>query len=299
MSKALLTALALLMLGPVAPLGAAAGDLSPLDKDPYDYRARKRLVETCQKRGDHVSAYYHAAWLAWLAPRRYAESAAGQKLLRDRQARDRAGAWQTTGPMPVIVGAVEANQLLASTCLNGATAQQAGRVGEEIAKLLTAAEQAAATVTYADAVSRMALARLNLALDDCLRLEGSESSRRARSQALKRAASLGTTVAVWLPKSPGAHHTLAIARARLADLESRSDLWELAVYEAETAQALDPEDQGLTEMVWILHLRAGHWAEAKRWQTGGPPRPPGQRAAGKVGKADRAKEEIRRGQRTP
>lgn len=272
-----------------------------LGKDPYSYNTRRRLVQTFAKRGDHLSAYYHAAWLAWLAPQRYAESEAGWKLLRDRRARDRAAASQTPGPTALVIAAVDADRLLARTCLDGAISQQASRLRAEITDLIAQAEQTEAALgqianlpqSRPDPLSRLALARLYLTLDDSLRLEHAHDSQRARTQALRKAASLASAVALWLPKSPGAHRTLAIAWARLAQLGERSDLWELAIYECETAQALDPADQTLTEMVWTLHLRAGHWPEASRWQTGGPPGP------GRAGMSPRGRKPARAGRGNP
>jgi hypothetical protein len=116
----------------------------------------------------------------------------------------------------------------------------------------------------------MALAHLYLTLDDCLVLEGAGDSPRERPRALQKAISLASAVTDRLPKSSGAHLTLAIARARLAEIENREELWSMAIEECEMAQALDPDNLDLSPMVWTLHLRAGHWDEAKRWETGGP-----------------------------
>jgi len=73
-------------------------------------------------------------------------------------------------------------------------------------------------------------------------------------------------VVAWLPESPGAHRTLAVIRARLAELDNQPELWDLAIAEANRARQLDPADTTLVEFLWTVHLRAGHWAEAKRWQ---------------------------------
>lgn len=244
--------------------------LTRLDRDPYDYDARRRLVVVCQAAGDHVQAHYQAAWLAWLAPQRYAASSSGAGLLRDRRARDRAAGWERSGPVGAVVAAVSAERSLLDTCLNGAIAQQAGRLRAEVRDSISQVEGAQAGDEHPDPVGRAALARLYLTLDDCLRSENTEASRRARPQALKKAAGLADAVAQSLPKSPGAHRQLAIIRARLAELEDRPELWEMAIEQAKTAQALDPGDQPLTEMIWALLLRAGQWAEANRWRTGGP-----------------------------
>lgn len=237
---------------------------------PYDYRARQRLVQAHLRTRDHVAAYYEAAWLAWMAPRAYADSPEGTAVLRDRRVRDRAAAASAGGPLWVIVAAADGGRLVAETCLNGAAGQHASRLRQDVADLVSQAEKADWGNGRKDAVTRSALAHLYLSLDDCLRLEDTPSSRRARPHVLKKAASLATAVVSWLPKSPGARRTLAEIRARLADLEDRSELWDLAIAEAEMAQALDPEDPSLVEMVWTLHLRAGHWADASRWETGGP-----------------------------
>jgi hypothetical protein len=238
-----------------------------LEEDPYDYRARQQLVQAYQEAGGHAAGYYQAAWLAWLAPRRYAQS--GASLLRDRRERDRAAA-EGGAPAAAVIAAGDAARSLADTCLNGAISVQAPRLQAEVEELISRAEQADASASRADPVVRVALAHLYLTLDDCLLLEDTAASRRARPRALQKAASLAAAVAGWLPKSPAAHRTLAVARARLAQLENRAELWDLAIQECEMAQALDPDDPALSKMVWTLHLRAGHWAEAKRWQTGGP-----------------------------
>ncbi len=48
--------------------------------------------------------------------------------------------------------------------------------------------------------------------------------------------------------------------------EDRPELWGLAIAEVERARQLDPDDASLAVMLWTLHLRAGNWAEAKKWQ---------------------------------
>ena len=245
-----------------------------VSRDPYDYAARADLVAAYRGAGDHASAYYHAAWLSWLASREYAESQAGSLSLRDRGLRDRAARMGTKGPVAAAIAAVKAKRLLQATCLNGAIAQQTPRLRAEISDLLAQAERADSETGKADPVATIAVAHLCLALDDVLALEDAPESGRLRSQVLRKAASQATAVVTWLPKSSGAHRTLAIVRARLADLpagrqaglDNRAELWNLATAEGARAQELDPADPALAEVLWVLHLRAGHWAEARKWQ---------------------------------
>ncbi len=236
-----------------------------LARDPYAYPTRERLVAEALHAGDYAAAYRHSAWLAWLAPRRYGDSNAGLPLLRDADARRRAARGQA-GPVAVVIAAVRAQQLLSNTCFNGAIAQQAPRLRREITDLLARAERAEARDRRPDPLSRIALAHLCLSLDDALAFEAAANARRARLKLLQQAASRAAAVAAWLPESPGPHRTLSVVRARLAELDNRSELWELAIAEAERALQLDPDDTSLLELLWVLNLRAGRWAEAKGWQ---------------------------------
>ena len=256
----------LLLLLALASPAAAGGGASP---DPYDYQARQRLVRAARSSGDWASAYYQAAWLAWLAPKQFAQSAEGAGVLRDRRARDQVS-WEGAGAAAIAAAAVEASESITSACLNGAIVTQASRLRAETSEAIARAEQLEAKLDHPDPAARIALARLYLSLDDCLALEDTAESRHARLKTLLKAASLPSAVVGWLPKSPGAHLTLATARARLASLENQAEFWDLALEECEMAQALDPADPAITDMIWTLHLRAGHWAEAKRWENGGP-----------------------------
>jgi hypothetical protein len=74
-------------------------------------------------------------------------------------------------------------------------------------------------------------------------------------------------VTLQLPEAPGAHRTLAIIRARQADLGHDAGQWELAIEEAGRAYALDENDPSLPAFLWGLNLRAGRWEEAEQWQT--------------------------------
>jgi len=94
------------------------------------------------------------------------------------------------------------------------------------------------------------------------RLRGGAS----RLSVLRTAASRAETVAAWLPEAPGPHRLLAVIRARLAEMDGRGELWELAIAEANRGYELDPADPYLAELLWTLHLRAGDWAEAEAWQ---------------------------------
>lgn len=236
-----------------------------LARDPYSYETRQRLVAQSRRAGDYPVAYYHAAWLAWLAPRRFADSDAGLPFLHDMDARGRASRGRT-GPSPAITAAVQAQRLLSNTCLNGAIAQQAPRLRTEIADLLARAEDAENRAQHADPVARIALAHLCLSLDDALAFEAAPDSDRLRLKLLQQAVSRAAAAAAWLPECPGPHRTLAVIRARIADLDNRADLWDLAIAEAERALQLDPDDPTLLDLLWTLNLRAGRWTDAKAWQ---------------------------------
>jgi hypothetical protein len=268
MSKWAACALLLALAGPaVGYSGISPSDV--LSADPYDYRARQGMARTSRSSGDWASAYYQAAWLAWFAPKQFADSPEGARLLRDRRARDQA-AWEGSGGAAIAALAIETSESITSTCLNGAVVTQSGRLRDEVGNAIARAEQMDGRLDHPDPVARAALARLYLLLDDCLVLDAAPESRRARLKMLQKASSLASAVVDWLPKSPGAHLTLATARARLASLENRAEFWDMALEECEMAQALDPADPALSDMIWTLHLRAGHWAEAKRWENGGP-----------------------------
>lgn len=257
----------------LAPLGAWAESTAPeirspavvIDRDPYAHAARQALVGQARDAGDHAVAYYHAAWLAWLGPRQYADSDAGLAYLRDRATRDRASRSDAVSLAPVLA-AVEAKELLANSCCNGAIGQQAGRLFATITDLIARAEEAEAQSGGRDPAARIALAHLYLSLDDALIFAGASDRRRSRLRILRQAASRAAAVVSWLPESPGAHRTLAVVRARLAELDNEPELWDLAIAEAARAHQLDPADASLVELLWTLHLRAGHWAEAKGWQ---------------------------------
>ena len=265
-----------LALCPAAACGSAAPSSleAQLERAPYDYPARQDLVAAYRESRDYGAAYYHAAWLAWLAAGQYADSDLGWAFLRPREFRDRASRSDTPG-LQVILAAVEAQQKLHDTCFNGAIAQQAGRLRKDISDLLARAEQSESDATKNDPVARIALAHLALTLDDALVFEDTSASRRARPPVLRAAASRAAAVAAWLPDAPGPHRTLALIRARLAELDNRPALWDLAIAEAERAFELDPEDPRLAELLWTLHLRAGRWAEAKVWESRVAP-PPGE-----------------------
>lgn len=249
--------------------GGLRGTSSPeeqLRRHPYNYAARKDLVGACRQVGDYAGAYYHAAWLAWLAPRSYAESDAGAAMLRDRSLEDRAARTDQQGRLQAVIAAVRAKRLLVNSSLSGTIAQHASGARSKISDLLAEAEQADSQPERPDPVARIASAQLCLTLDYALALEAAPASRPLRTEILRKAASRATDVCAWLPDSPGAHRTLAVIRARLAELDNRPELWGLAFAEAERAHQLDPDDTSLPEMLWVLHLRAGHWAEAQRWR---------------------------------
>jgi hypothetical protein len=237
-----------------------------LQRNPYDYAARKDLAAAHRQARDYSSAYYHAAWLTWLASRQYADSEFGTSFLTNRGVRDRAARGTGSGPVRAAIAAIDAKHLIRSTCLNGAIAQQAPRLRGEVAHLLARAEEAQAGSGKNDPVARMATAHLALALDDALRFQGGAEAPRQRLLILRKAASCAAAAAAWVPECPGPHRLLAVTRARMAEIERDSQFWDLSIAAGERAYELDPDDTELPELLWMLHLRAGHWEEAKRWQ---------------------------------
>jgi len=233
-----------------------------LQADPYDHQARSQLIQACRQSRRYQDAYYHAAWLTWLAPRDQAQSASGFQYLRDRRAHDRAAASAPDGSIYVVVTALRASQMLNDACLNGTLPQQTAPLRADVSDLVASAEAAEGRLGTRDPVARAALARAYLTLDDLLALEQTPASRQARPSILRKAASLASAVAAWLPDSPGAHRTLCLIYARRAELDPSAELWDLAIAEGERAQQLDPTDPTLPELLWGLHLRAGHWEAA-------------------------------------
>jgi len=246
---------------------------SELAHKPYNYLARQLLVDELRQDGSYASAYWHAAWLTWLASRQYSDSDEGAGLLRDRRNRDRAASWQSEG-LTATIAAVDAQHLLYDSCLNGSIAQQAERIRREIAAMLAHAEEADAKAGRNDPVARMALVQLGITLDDAILLDTTGDDHTSRLSVLRIAATRAAAVAAWLPQAPGPHRSLAIIRARLADLpagrradmDGRGELWDTAIAEADRALELDPSDPYLPELLWTLHLRAGHWTQAAAWQ---------------------------------
>ena len=265
--RLLLVMLVLVLLPAVAFADGDPGALeAQLARSPYDDAARQELVAAYRDSRDYGAAYYHAAWLAWLAAGQYADSDLGTAFLRTREFRDRASRSDLAG-LQVVLAAVEAQRKLHDTCFNGAISQQAGRLRKDIADLLARADAAESEAARNDPVARIALARLALTLDDALVFENTSASLRARPAVLRSAASRAAAVAAWLPEAPGAHYTLALARARLAEMDSRPAVWDLAIAEAQRALQLDPDAPRVVELLWTLHLRAGRWAEARTWES--------------------------------
>jgi hypothetical protein len=166
----------------------------------------------------------------------------------------------------VTVAAANAQRLLYESCLNGSIAQQAERIRKEVADALARAEETAADAGRSDPVARMALVQLGITLDDAIVLDTAGDERTARLSVLRKAATRGEAVAAWYPEAPGPHRSLAIIRARLAAMATRSELWDTAIAEATRAWQLDPADPYLPGLLWTLHLRAGRWTEAAIWQ---------------------------------
>jgi protein involved in temperature-dependent protein secretion len=258
-----------LLLFAALPSAASTPDEGSLQehvrRNPYDYAARRDLIMAQSKSGDLAAAYHHAAWMAWLGPRECVESAEGSAFLRSRANRDRVRR-ESASDVATVAAAVEARQLLLGTCLNGAIAQQATRLRRELFDHAERAQATAAGASTNDPVVRMALAHLALALDDALTFEAAASAKRARLGVLRAAASRAQAAASMLPEAPGPYRLLAVVRSRMAELDNDPRLWDLAISEAERARQLDPSDSHLAQLLWTLHLRAGHWEEAKLWE---------------------------------
>jgi hypothetical protein len=248
------------------PSGEQTGWEKYLARHPYDYPSRQKLVGEYRQLGDYGSAYYHAAWLAWLASREYADSDLGAGFLADREASDRAAGDHRRGAVSIVVGAVEAKRLLHRACLNGTVSQQTARLQRDIRELLARAEQVELERRRHDPVVRIALAHLALSLDDALAFDPAAEHGRARLSILRTAASRASSVSGRLPDCPGPHRLLARIRARMADLEGRRELWELALNDAERGHSLDPSDAAVVEFLWVLNLRAGNWSAAGEWR---------------------------------
>jgi hypothetical protein len=297
---ALATAAALLV-GAQIPSAGGGAPASPealervLADDPCEFASRSLAVSGYHEKGEHALAYYHAAWLAWLGPGEFRAGLTGERFLLDREHRDRAAA-QGGNELEAVLAAVAARRMVADSCLGGTIAQQASRLRKDIAAMLERAQTAAGAgggVPFgsapfgsargeqgrrelrqrSDPVSRMALVELALSLDDAMVLEGGAGDP-ARLPVLRAAATGAETVAAWLPEAPGPHRTLAIIRARLADLgmgrqagpDTRGELWRMAVAEGQRARQLDPSDPYLAELLWALCLRAGDWEQAAVWE---------------------------------
>jgi hypothetical protein len=263
-NRAALT-IATLIASVLAQAVASAGEIARGPQDPYNYLARERLVTSSRRAGEYDAALYHAAWLYWLAPREYAERA--EEVLGDRQVLDRARRAGREGPVEVVLAAVEARRVRLDVCLSGRVESQAPVREERITNLIARAEAAQVRGGGSDPVIRGALADLYLTLDDIISLSGSPARVKARRQTLHRAVAAAEAVTQSLPNAPGAYRLLTVARARLAELSNDPEEWDLAITACAHALAPDPDDAALCETMWGLHLRAGHWEEAKRWQS--------------------------------
>ncbi len=236
-------------------------------RSPCDYQARQSLVQAYRRAGSYGPALREAAWLTWLAPQKYAQGPQGAAYLRDRRARDRAvSARDRSGRLAA--AAMEVRRALAECCFNGAITQQTARLRADTERAIRDAEAEAAEAGSLRPVDRMALANMYLVLDDILALGQSRGGevRAARKRALRRAAGHAAAVSEALPQAPGGHRTLAVIRARLAELGDSLEMWKLAVSECKEAIRLDPGNSSLAEMLWTLTLRSGDWEEASRWE---------------------------------
>ena len=245
--------------------GATASSGGCFEEEDLDDATRAELVASCLQSGDYATAYYQAAWLTWLSASLYAESDAGAGVLRNRSLRDRAARSRPDDMLPITL-AVEAEELVYGTCLNGAIAQQGTRLHRDLEALRGRAERAASESAPRDPIVRLALARLALTLDTVMMFEVTKATDQERISVLRTAASRAGAVADWRRDAPGAHRLLATIRARLAEIDNHPAQWQLAIKEATRAFELDPADRSLAEMLWGLHLRAGNWDEARKWQ---------------------------------
>jgi tetratricopeptide (TPR) repeat protein len=243
-------------------LGSALAAAEPA---PYDYAARQRKAKELRQARDYAGALYQSVWLAWLAPQRY--RVAAEPALRDRELRQRAHRAAADEPMQQILdAALEASQSISDTCLNGAIAQQTGRLEEDVSALVKQAESARSALNADDPLARLALAQLYLSWDDLLRLRHDPGRDQDRRYLLRRAAGAVEAAARTLPQAPGIYRTEAIVRARFAEIGSDRDQWSEAIAAATRAAELDPDNASLYDLLWGLNLRAGRWDDAARWR---------------------------------
>jgi hypothetical protein len=255
--RRLLTALAGILL--------LAAVLAAAEPNPYDYAARQRRARELRQARDYPGALYQSVWLAWFAPQRY--RVAAEPALRDRDLLQRAHRAAPGEPVQQLLdAALEASQSIADTCLNGAIAQQTGRLEEEMSALVEQAESARRTMTADDPLARLALAQLYLSWDDLLRLQHDPGRDQDRRYLLRRAAGAVEAAAQMLPQAPGGYRTEAIIRARLAEIGNDPDQWSEAITAATRASELDPDNTSLYDLLWGLNLRAGRWDDAARWR---------------------------------
>lgn len=230
--------------------------------DPYDWAARERLAKQARTRGDSAAALYQAGWLAWLGTHGYVKAAEG--MLREGARASNVGTPAASGAVTVVILAATARREVANACGNGVLPSQRARLEATVRDLIAQAEGSQKARQENDPVARIGLADLYLTLDDVLHLSGKTA--RDRKPVLQRAVTLSEAVGRAVPDAPGAHRLAASAWARLADLSNEAGAWDLAITACAHALAPDPDDPVLWELMWTLHLRAGHWAEAKRWQ---------------------------------
>ncbi len=239
--------------------------LAAAESNPYDYAARQRRAKDMRQVRDYPEALYQSVWLAWLAPQSY--RVAAEPALRDRDLLQRAHRAAASEPIQQILdAALEASQAIADTCLNGAIAQQTGRLEEDIAAFVEEAESARANLNADDPLARLALAQLYLCWDDVLRFQRDPSRDRERLRLLRRAAGAAEAAAQALPQAPGVYRTEAIVRARLGEIGNGKDQWSEAIAAATRAAELDPDNASLYDLLWGLNLRAGRWDDAARWR---------------------------------
>ena len=253
----------LLLLAVLLAVPVMAAEVSP-SGGTYGYAARQALVTRLATNGDDAGALYQAAWLAWLAPNRYAGPARSQ--LRDAAFLNRAQRGAGGRPAEVALAALSAQRLFYDTCGAGATLPRAARLEDSISQTLARAEAVQARLAQNDPVARAAMVVLYLTRDDVMCLRNGAVRGQERKPLLRKAVSLAESVVDAAPEAPGGYLLLAKLRARLAALTGETTQWEAALAACTQAVAADPDDPVLIEMMWGLQLRAGHWEQAKEWE---------------------------------
>lgn len=169
-------------------------------------------------------------------------------------------------PAAIVLAALEARRSWCNVCLSGRVSSQAALREAHITGLIERAQEVQRRLGRTDPLVRMALADLYLTLDQLISLRAGVVGVQERTQVLRKAVAAAESASQSLPQAPGAYRMLTAARARLADLSNDPGERDLAISACAHALAADPDDPELCETMWGLHLRAGHWIEARRWE---------------------------------